>query len=101
MSTELSSDAILAEHHPAAPYPENETFISAAFRRFVELLFNLSAMALVVASAVLTGGVIAGHVLGRGLVWQDEMEIFLVAGAVFVSAAAVQARRNALQRALT
>jgi C4-dicarboxylate transporter, DctM subunit len=94
MSGELSSDAILAEEHPASAYPENQAALSVIFRRFVELLFNLSAIALVAASAVLTGGVITGHVLGRGLVWQDEAEIFLVAGAVFVSAAAVQARRG-------
>jgi C4-dicarboxylate transporter, DctM subunit len=94
MSGELSSDAILAKDHPAPACPENQAVLSAAFWRFTEFLFNLSAIALVVASAVLTGGVIAGHLLGRGLEWQDEMEIFLVAGAVFVSAAAVQARRG-------
>lgn len=56
MSGELSSDAILAEDHPASAYPENRALLSAAFRRFVELLFNLSASALALASAVLQGG---------------------------------------------
>ncbi len=70
------------------------TAIASAFRRLVDLLFNLSSIALVIASAVLTGGVVAAHVLERGIEWQDEMEIFLVAGAVFLSAAAVQARRG-------
>jgi hypothetical protein len=57
MSGGLSSDAILAEDHPASAYPENQAFLSAAFRRFTGLLFNLSAIARVAASAVLTGGV--------------------------------------------
>lgn len=57
MSGELSSDAILAEVQPPSAYPENPAFLRAAFRGFVELLFNLSAIALVVPSAVLTGGV--------------------------------------------
>ena len=56
--------------------------------------FNLSSIALLIASAVLTAGVVASHLLGRGIEWQDEMEIFLVAGAVFLSAAAVQTRRG-------
>jgi len=50
--------------------------------------------ALVAASAVLTGGVVAAQMLGRGIEWQDELEIFHVAGAVFLSAATVQARRG-------
>jgi C4-dicarboxylate transporter, DctM subunit len=62
--------------------------------RVAEFAFHISAIALAVASAVLTGGVIAAHVLGRGIAWQDEAEIFLVAGAVFLSSAAVQARRG-------
>ena len=32
--------------------------------------------------------------LGRGIEWQDELEIFHVAGAVFLSAAPLQARRG-------
>ncbi len=70
------------------------TAMASAFRRLTDFLFNLSSIALVIASAVLTGGVVAGRLLDRGIVWQDEMEIFLVAGAVFLSAAAVQARRS-------
>jgi len=50
--------------------------------------------ALVAASAVLTGGVVAAQMLGRGIEWQDELEIFYVAGAVFLSAAPLQARRG-------
>jgi C4-dicarboxylate transporter, DctM subunit len=68
--------------------------VAGALGRLVDLAFNLSAVGLAVASAVLTGGAIAAHVLERGISWQDETEIFLVAGGVFLSAAAVQARRG-------
>ncbi len=94
MSAELSSDAILAEERPASAYPEGVSVPGAAFQRLTRLLFNLSAIALVVAGAVLTAGVVSGHIFGRGLDWQDEMEIFLVVGAVFISAAEVQKRRG-------
>ncbi len=94
MSAELRSDAILAEDQPLSATPGRKNIAASAFRQLIGLLFNLSAIALVVASAVLTVGVVAGHLLGRGLEWQDEMEIFLVAGAVFISSAAVQARRG-------
>ncbi len=92
MSAELGSDAILAAG--AQPAAKSNTVAAAAFRRLIEFFFNVSAVALVAASAVLTFGVIASHILGQGIEWQDEMEIFLVAGAVFCSAAAVQARRG-------
>ncbi len=96
MSMELQSDAILTEDPEDAPASPSTgaKAANAAFRPFLNLLFDLSAIALVVASAVLTAGVIFSHALGQGLEWQDEMEVFLVAGAVFVSAAAVQARRG-------
>jgi C4-dicarboxylate transporter, DctM subunit len=93
MSSELRSDAILAASGPAVD-GESKSLAGAAFRRLTGLAFNLSAIALVAASAVLTFGVVWGHLLGRNLEWQDEMEIFLVAGAVFCSAAAVQSRRG-------
>ncbi len=80
--------------HPSAAPVEAVSTARRAFSGAVALAFNLSAIALAVASAVLTGGVIAAHLLGRGIEWQDEAEIFLVLGAVFLSAAAVQARRG-------
>jgi tripartite ATP-independent transporter DctM subunit len=93
MCQEVGSGAALAEDQPS-PATLVRTPPAGAFRRLIDLSFNLGSIALVVASAVLTGGVIAAHVLGRGIEWQDELEIFLVAGAVFLSAAAVQARRG-------
>jgi len=94
MSAEVGSDAILGSAGPADAASASKSALGAAFRRLMGLLFNLSAIALVAASAVLTFGVIAAHILGQGVEWQDEMEIFLVSGAVFCSAAAVQARRG-------
>jgi C4-dicarboxylate transporter, DctM subunit len=67
---------------------------AGAFRRLIDLCFDLGSFTLVAASAVLTGGVVAAQMLGRGIEWQDELEIFHAAGAVFLSAAAVQARRG-------
>ncbi len=93
MGREVGSGAVLAEDQPL-PASLVRTPLASAFRRFIDLSFNLGSIALVVASAVLTGGVVAAHILGRGIEWQDELEIFLVAGAVFLSAAAVQARRG-------
>jgi tripartite ATP-independent transporter DctM subunit len=94
MSVELRSGAILADGPPLSPAVAGESIAGGAFRRLVDLVFNLSSISLAVASVVLTAGVIAAHVLARGIDWQDEMEIFLVAGAVFMSSAAVQARRG-------
>ena len=93
MGQEVGSGAVLAEDQPLPAMP-GRTAIAGAFRRLIDFSFNLGSIALVVASAVLTGGVIAAHLLGRGIEWHDELEIFLVAGAVFLSAAAVQARRG-------
>jgi C4-dicarboxylate transporter, DctM subunit len=66
---------------------------AVVLHRVTGFLYSLSGLALVAASAVLTAGVIARH-MGFWLQWQDEMEIFLVAGAVYISAAEVQARRG-------
>ncbi len=92
MGRESGSGTVTQDEIVAAP--AGRTAIASAFRRLADFLFNLSSIALVIASAVLTGGVVAAHLLDRGIEWQDEMEIFLVAGAVFLSAAAVQARRG-------
>src|SRR5262249_40340535 len=43
---------------------------------------------------VLTFGVTSGHVMGRAVIWQDEVTIFLVVGAIFLSSAYVQSKRG-------
>jgi TRAP-type C4-dicarboxylate transport system permease small subunit len=54
----------------------------------------LSCIALVIASFVLTYSVIVRYFLKFSTDWQDETSVFLIIGAVFISAAAVQARRG-------
>ena len=54
----------------------------------------LSSIALVIAACVLTYSVITRYFLHFSTDWQDEMSVFLIVGAVFMSAAAVQARRG-------
>jgi len=58
------------------------------------VVFNLSAVALVAAALVLTFGVVLGHVTKHSVLWQDEVTIFLTAGAIFFSAAFVQSERG-------
>jgi TRAP-type C4-dicarboxylate transport system permease small subunit len=58
------------------------------------LILALSAAALVAGSAVLTWSVAARYFLHMPNEWQDEVSVFLIVGAVFMSGAAVQARRG-------
>ena len=58
------------------------------------LVVRLSSVALVVASFVLTYSVIVRYFLKISTDWQDEMSVFLIVGAVFMSAAAIQAGRG-------
>ncbi len=51
-------------------------------------------MALVIASLVLTYSVASRYFLHLSTDWQDELSVFLIVGAVFMSAAAIQARRG-------
>lgn len=93
MAGGLQHDAILAGAD--APVDRSSESTAAAVLRVVNgVLFNLSALALVAASGVLTFGVLAGHLIGRAFEWQDEVMVFLVAGAIYLSAATVQAKRG-------
>src|SRR6202040_1645744 len=53
-----------------------------------------SSVALVIASIVLTYSVASRFFLHLSTDWQDELSVFLIVGSVFMSAAAVQARRG-------
>lgn len=91
MATSLHYDAIIgSEREPL--------FIGTSgggvIERTNEVLYKISAVALVAAAFVLTFGVVKGHLLGEAVLWQDEVMIFLVAGAVFLSAAHVQKERG-------
>jgi len=58
------------------------------------LVVIVSSVALVAASFVLTYSVVVRYFLRISTDWQDETSVFLIVGAVFMSAAAVQARRG-------
>jgi TRAP-type C4-dicarboxylate transport system permease small subunit len=51
-------------------------------------------VALIAAGLVLTCSVIVRYFLKISADWQDEMSVFLIVGAVFISSAAVQALRG-------
>src|SRR5262249_55850124 len=93
MAGELQHDAILAGNDNPPSHPTGGS-LAVAIERVNDTVFNISAVPLAVASAVLTFRGVAGHVTGRALKWQDEVTIFLVVGAVLLSAGAVQARRG-------
>src|SRR6478609_6379763 len=54
----------------------------------------VSSIALIVASFVLSYSVASRYFFHFSTDWQDEFSVFLIVGAVFMSAAAVQARRG-------
>src|SRR5712691_11853421 len=54
----------------------------------------VSSVALVAASFVLTYSVASRYFLHLSTDWQDELSVFLIVGAVFMSAAAIQVRRG-------
>ena len=54
----------------------------------------LSSIALVIASLVLTYSVASRYFLHFSTDWQDELSVFLIVGAVFMSSAAIQDRRG-------
>ena len=76
---------------PAAPPLAAADHIVAVINAIV---VRLSSVALVVASFVLTYSVIVRYFLKISTDWQDEMSVFLIVGAVFMSAAAIQAVRG-------
>jgi TRAP-type C4-dicarboxylate transport system permease small subunit len=54
----------------------------------------LSSIALVIAAFVLTYSVASRYFLHFSTDWQDELSVFLIVGAVFMSSASIQARRG-------
>ena len=62
--------------------------------RVNQLIVLLSSIALVVAAFVLTYSVASRYFFHFSTDWQDELSVFLIVGAVFMSAAAIQARRG-------
>src|SRR3977135_382620 len=61
----------------------------------INLLIEIgSAVALVLAACVLTYSVASRYFPHFSTDWQDELSVFLIVGSVFMSAAAIQARRG-------
>jgi TRAP-type C4-dicarboxylate transport system permease small subunit len=58
------------------------------------IIVIVSSVALVIAACVLTYGVVTRYFLHFSTDWQDEMSVFLIVGSIFMSSAAVQARRG-------
>ena len=54
----------------------------------------VSSIALVLAAFVLTYSVASRYFFHFSTDWQDELSVFLIVGAVFMSSAAIQARRG-------
>ena len=59
-----------------------------------QLIVLLSSIALVIAAFVLTYSVASRYFFHFSTDWQDELSVFLIVGAVFMSSAAIQARRG-------
>ena len=71
-----------------------DTFADRVMAVINHIVVLLSSIALVVASGVLTYSVITRYFLHLSTDWQDETAVFLIVGAVFMSAAAIQVRRG-------
>jgi TRAP-type C4-dicarboxylate transport system permease small subunit len=82
------SAASLAKATDAANLPDR--FLASVNHAIV----LLSSIALVMASFVLTYSVVTRYFLKYSTDWQDETAVFLIVGSVFMSAAAIQARRG-------
>jgi TRAP-type C4-dicarboxylate transport system permease small subunit len=67
---------------------------SRLLTRINQLIVIVSSAALVVASFVLTYSVASRYFFHFSTDWQDELSVFLIVGAVFMSSAAIQARRG-------
>jgi len=83
-ATESPPEAAIA---PRGPFGRALAFIN-------RLIVVLSSIALVVASLVLTYSVASRYFLHLSTDWQDELSVFLIVGAVFMSSAAIQERRG-------
>jgi TRAP-type C4-dicarboxylate transport system permease small subunit len=78
----------------AVPLAGAAGLIQRAWDGLNQLVVIVSSVALVVAAGVLTYSVATRYYLHYSTDWQDEFSVFLIVGAVFMSAASVQARRG-------
>src|SRR4051812_1180945 len=83
-----------AETGTTAAPPAGAAGIDYWFALLNQLIVLIASIALLAASCVLTYSVIVRYFLHISTDWQDEMSVFLIIGAVFMSSAAIQARRG-------
>src|SRR4051812_21887326 len=83
-----------AETGTTAAPPAGAAGIDYWFAILNQFIVLIASIALVGASLVLTYSVIVRYFLHISTDWQDEMSVFLIIGAVFMSSAAIQARRG-------
>src|SRR6266700_497204 len=79
---------------PAVPAAEAAGALERLLSGINRVIVIVSSVALVIASGVLTYSVASRYFLHFSTDWQDELSVFLIVGAVFMSAAAIQARRG-------
>ncbi len=92
MAGGLQHDAILA-----GPDMTDTSALSGLGRFMASLngaLFNISALSIVAAGLILTVCVTLSLFWGMSFSWLDEVTIFLIAGAIFLSSGAVQSKRG-------
>ena len=92
MAGGLQHDAILAGPEVETGSPTQG--IASLMSGLNTYVFNASALAVVAAGLILTVCVTISLTTGTSFAWLDEVTIFLIAGAVFCSAGAVQAKRG-------
>ena len=68
-------------------------FLERLIERVHVAIMGLGMLALLAAAGVLTASVFLRYFLSRPTDWQDEMAVFLLVGATFLSSGFVQARR--------
>jgi TRAP-type C4-dicarboxylate transport system permease small subunit len=79
---------------PSAPAAVPGGPLGRALAFINQAIVLLSSIALVIASVVLTYSVASRYFLHLSTDWQDELSVFLIVGAVFMSSAAIQERRG-------
>jgi TRAP-type C4-dicarboxylate transport system permease small subunit len=86
-------DAVETETR-TAPLEDAAGPVERILDRINQVIVIVSSVALVAAACVLTYSVASRYFLHFSTDWQDELSVFLIVGAVFMSAAAIQARRG-------
>ena len=96
MSHAFDAASAAAETHTTAEprVPGLLGTLDRALKGVNHVIMLLGGIALVCACLVLSYSVVIRYVLHEPTDWQDEMAVFLIVGATFFSAAAVQAKRG-------